>query len=175
MLLATQCLSPLPTALRDALHDTVRSQGIFQVDPTDARVLARTFAPTLDERDLRTLPAHEVALRLSVNGRTTRPMTGLTRPLLPQIRSGAELISRERYGAPRRTIEEALRSRTDAPQEEGHRPGQRPPRTTTHAHRPNLDLNRGHSRLMKTEATSGLTATGQREVLTHEGLAVKLR
>ena len=115
--LATQYLAQLPTAVRDALLATVRSQVAFQLESADARLLARTFAPTLDEHDLRNLPPHEVAMRLAVDGRTSRPMTGLTRPLPPVrgsgMEAGAELpaASREQYGVARAEVEAAVRER----------------------------------------------------------------
>lgn len=115
--LATQHLSQLPTPVRRALLATVRSQVIFQVEPDDARLLARSFSPTLDETDLRSLPAHEVAARLSIGGQTSRPMTFVTRPLPDATGNAARLreASRQRYGVDRAAVETALQRRGQAP------------------------------------------------------------
>ena len=113
LVLATQHASQLPTAVRNALLATVRSQVIFQVEPADARLLARSFEPTLTEADLRSLGAYEVAMRLAINGQTSRPMTGVTRPL-PAVSADAGHLrehSRERYGVPRAAVEVALAAR----------------------------------------------------------------
>jgi hypothetical protein len=59
---------------------TVRSQVVFQSSRQMPASWSPSFAPTLNEDDLRNLPAHEVALRLSLGGRTARPTTGVTRP-----------------------------------------------------------------------------------------------
>lgn len=117
--LATQHLSQLPTEVRRALLATVRSQVIFQVEPDDARLLERSFGPTLTETDLRSLPAYEVAMRLAINGQTSRPMTGKTRPLPPNLRSGGQLraASRQRYGTERMEVEAALERRGHVPEQ----------------------------------------------------------
>lgn len=115
--IATQHASQLPTPVRNAFLGTVRSQVVFQVEPADAQLLARAFQPVLDEADLRTLPAHEVALRLCVQGQTSRPMTGKTRPLPPITNDPAELRqrSRQQYGQARADVEAGLRRRLVVP------------------------------------------------------------
>jgi type IV secretory pathway TraG/TraD family ATPase VirD4 len=113
MTFANQHLSQLPESVRRALLSTVRSQIVFQVEADDARVLARSFAPSVDEADLRSLPAYEVAMRLCIDGQTSRPITGRTRPLGEPINEVDALRreSRTRYGTPRSAVEEALRNR----------------------------------------------------------------
>jgi hypothetical protein len=131
--LATQHLSQLPTEVRRALLATVRSQVIFQVESDDARLLERSFGPTLTETDLRSLPAHEVAMRLAVGGQTSRPMTGKTRPLPPSLGSGARLrtFSRQGHGIDRADVEAGLKRRSQVPEQfraPGRPVGQRPAR-----------------------------------------------
>jgi len=129
--LATQHLKQLPTPVRDALLATVRSQVVFQVEIADAKLLARSFEPSLTADDLRALPAYEVAMRLSIDGRTSRPMTGQTRPLPDALHATAGLRdqSRQRYGVLRADVEAGLRARQQAPpttrQDFGKRPRQR--------------------------------------------------
>jgi hypothetical protein len=125
--LAMQHLSQLPAPVRNAMLATVRSQVVFQLEPADARALAKSFAPTLSEDDLTNLPAHEVALRLSVGGRTSRPTTGLTRPLPEPTSDSGELRARSRthYGRPRHEVEAGLAARLQVPRasaEYGRRP-----------------------------------------------------
>ena len=122
--LGNQYLSQLPEAVRRAVISTVRSQVVFAVEPDDARVLARAFEPSLSERDLRGLPAFEVALRICVDGQTTRPMTGKTRPLGPPLQDAQTLrtLSRERYGLPRVEIERAMEARLGVDRGHGDEP-----------------------------------------------------
>ena len=135
--LATQYLAQLPPPVRKAMLATVRSQVVFQVEVEDARLLARSFEPSLTADDLRALPAYEVAMRLAVNGQTSRPMTGKTRPLPELTSDGSELRrrSRERYGLPRSEVEAGLAARRHVPhgaavrQQYGRRPAQSGGRT----------------------------------------------
>jgi hypothetical protein len=130
LVLAAQHAAQLPPPVRHALLATVRSQVAFQLEPADARLLARSFEPTLSEADLRALGAYEVAMRLAIDGQTSRPMTGTTRPLPPATSDASTLRqrSRERYGTPRAEVERALRERlghvTAANQNLGRRPRQ---------------------------------------------------
>jgi hypothetical protein len=128
--LATQYLAQLPPPVRKALLATVRSQVVFQVEVEDATLLARSFEPSLTADDLRALPAHEVAMRLAIQGQTSRPMTGKTRPLPEPTSDGNELraSSRERYGRARREVEAGLAARRQAPRSQAVRAdfGKRP-------------------------------------------------
>lgn len=128
--LATQYLAQLPPDIRKALLATVRSQVIFQVEYDDAKLLARSFEPSLTADDLRNLPAYEVALRLCIDGRTSRPFTGLTRPLPEPLRDPLDLrvASRERYGVDRAAVEAALQARRQLPRQAEAHYGKRPRR-----------------------------------------------
>ncbi|WP_375477506.1 type IV secretory system conjugative DNA transfer family protein [uncultured Jatrophihabitans sp.] len=125
--LAAQHLKQLPTPVRDALLATVRSRIIFQVEEADASLLSRSFAPALSADDLQALPAYEVAMRLCINGRTSRPVTGQTRPLPEPLHETGDIraASRQRYGVDRAQVEQALRNRR---QHQSHVPpvGRRP-------------------------------------------------
>jgi len=119
--------------MRKALLGTVRSQIVVQVEPDDARLLVRSFGPTLTELDLRSLPAHEIAARLSIDGQTSRPMTGQTRPLPDSLGSGNQVraLSSSRYGTPRSEVEAGLARRGQVPTSQqplGERPTERRPR-----------------------------------------------
>lgn len=126
--LAMQHLRQLPPPVRDAMLATVRSQVVFQVQQADAKLLARSFEPGLTAADLQSLSAYEVALRLCVDGRTSRPMTGYTRPLPPQTRDVASLRRRSRqcYGRDRTDIEKGLEDRRQPPRTRNPEIGRRP-------------------------------------------------
>jgi hypothetical protein len=115
--LANQYLAQLPESIRQAVLGTVRTQVVFQVEYDDARLLERRFAPALSADDLMGLDAHDVAIRPSIGGQTTTPVTGTTRPLSEPLRAADFLAtaSRDRFGTDRAEVEHALMSRIDVP------------------------------------------------------------
>lgn len=115
--LAHQYLDQLPRQVQAAVLGTARSQVTFQLDHDDARTLEKRFAPALTAADLMGLPAHEVAIRPSVDGHTRPPTTGVTRPLGEPLHDPAVLAerSRQRYGTARADVEAALKARIEAP------------------------------------------------------------
>jgi len=117
VVLAHQHLGQLPDAVKTAVLGTARSQVVFQLDHDDARTLAARFAP-LTADDLMGLDAHEVALRLSVGGRTLSPVTGVTVALPPSLDDGQAVgrDSQARYGVLRAEVEAALRARITSAQ-----------------------------------------------------------
>ena len=71
------------------LFDVIRSafgarkQGTliaFRVGPEDASILAREFAPTFDPLDLVNLQAHDIILKMMVDGAISRPFSATTLP-----------------------------------------------------------------------------------------------
>ena len=122
--LANQYLAQLPESVRAAVLGTVRSQVVFQVEYDDARLLERRFAPSLAANDLTGLGRFEIALRPSVDGQTSVPVTGMTVPLSGPVREGDELAraARERWGRTRAEVEADLRARVETGGEPG-RPG----------------------------------------------------
>jgi TraM recognition site of TraD and TraG len=116
MTLANQTLSQLSDTVKAAALGTVRSSVAFQLDHDDAQTISRRFAP-LTADDLMHLPAYEAALRLSVDGHTEPPVTGLTAPLPPETGNADALrqASQQRYGRPRSEVEAQLRARITPP------------------------------------------------------------
>jgi type IV secretory pathway TraG/TraD family ATPase VirD4 len=111
--LAHQFLDQLPRPVQAAVLGTVRSSIVFQLDHDDAKVVERRFQPALSADDLMGLDPHEVALRLSIGGKTRAPITGSTLPLLDATQDAAAVArrSRERHGVARADVETALRAR----------------------------------------------------------------
>lgn len=114
--LAHQYQGQLPDSVASAVLGTARTSVVFQLDYDDAATMQRRYGP-LTADDLMGLKAFEVAVRLSVNGHTQSPITGTTRPLSAPLTDAAALAehSRQRFGAPRNQVEEALRTRLTPP------------------------------------------------------------
>ena len=112
VVLAHQYLGQLTEQIKTAVLGTVASSVVFQLKTRDAKALAEEYAP-LTADDLSGLAAHEVAMRLSVDGRTLQPVTGSTMPLPPSEGDGEAVarLSERRYGIPRAGIEAALHAR----------------------------------------------------------------
>jgi hypothetical protein len=131
--LANQYLAQLPESVRAAVLGTVRSQVVFQVEHDDARLLERRFAPNLTADDLVGLGRYEIALRASVDGHTTLPVTGMTLPLGEPVRDGSELAraARERWGRARAEVEAELAARVQTVGNPAPRLGRSYPRRQT--------------------------------------------
>lgn len=98
--LAHQYRDQLPPKLRSALDVNARSKICFQLDPDDARDLAKG-APQLTAEDFQSLPKYQIYTRLVAGGTPVEWCSGLTLPPAP-VAGFAQLIrerSREQFGA----------------------------------------------------------------------------
>lgn len=111
--IANQHLGQLPRELRDAVTSNARSRGVFQCGTDDAAALAREFAP-LDAATLLALPRYEMALRLSIEGRTSEPFTVRTEPPTraadPAVAAAVTAAALARYGRPAEELDAELRA-----------------------------------------------------------------
>lgn len=100
--------------LLETIHANTRSKAAFTLSDTDAKVMARLFAPYLSADDLAALDAHSIAALVALDdGSTARPVT-LATPPPPQPLGTAERVraaSRANYARPRAEVEAALRQR----------------------------------------------------------------
>ena len=119
--LANQHLSQLPRDLREAISSNARSRVVFQCGQDDARYLAREFAP-LDAGSLQALPRYEMAMRLSIDGETSRPFTARTMPVPPitdpTLAGRVAQLSRSQFGRPAEAIDAELRAMLEPPRHE---------------------------------------------------------
>ena len=111
--IANQHLGQLPRELRDAVTSNARSRGVFQCGTDDAAALEREFAP-LGAATLLALPRYEMALRLSIDGRTSEPFTVRTEPPAtvadPEIAAAVAAAALARYGRPAEELDAELRA-----------------------------------------------------------------
>jgi hypothetical protein len=100
------------TKVRDAIFGNVGTVIAFRVGAEDAEFLEKEFLPEFTAQDLVNLAKYNVYLKLMINGVTGRPFSAETLPPFPKpTKSNKEKIirvSRERYGVPRRIIEEKI-------------------------------------------------------------------
>ncbi len=117
--LAHQNLGQLDGEVREAILANSHTKISFRVEPSDARVMARTFEPFLDAQDLQAMGAYEAAAIIGLErGGVAPPVTFRTLPP-PQSVDSAEwvtAISRRLYGTPADEVEAELRGRQLPPQ-----------------------------------------------------------
>ncbi len=131
MTLANQHLGQLPRDIVEALSSNARTRIAFQCGQDDARYLAREFAP-LDSLALQSLPRFEMAVRLSIEGETSRPFTARTLPPPPaadaDVQQAVASASRSRFGRPAQEVDDELRQllEPDVPPRPPHGAGRTP-------------------------------------------------
>lgn len=111
LVLSHQYLAQLDDGLRAALLGNAGSLVAFRLGADDAGEIGREFSPEVDPEDLVKLDRYQVALRLAVEGVSTRAFTATTLPPVAELVGRAETIraiSGERYGRPRRQVEEDI-------------------------------------------------------------------
>jgi CxxC-x17-CxxC domain-containing protein len=84
----------------------------FRVGAEDAEYLEKEFIPEFVAGDLVNLPKYNIYLKLMINGIAGSPFSAETLPPFPKLeKSNREKIikvSRERYGTPRKIVEEKI-------------------------------------------------------------------
>ncbi len=108
LVVAHQHLSQLDDALTGSLLGNCGTLIAFRVGAEDAEVLAREFEPELSASDLVRLDRYQVAMRLAVDGLTTRPFTATTLPPTSEGSGRVALLRRlsaERYGRDRAQVD----------------------------------------------------------------------
>jgi hypothetical protein len=112
LVLAHQHLGQLTDEMREAVISNARTRVVFQAGQEDARYLAREFAP-LDQTAIMNLPRYQAAVRLSIDGQTSRPFTmrTLPKPEITDSTVAGEAItqSAQRYGRPIAEVDHELR------------------------------------------------------------------
>lgn len=110
--ITNQYVSQLDEKVKSAVFGNVGTLIAFEVGAEDAELLAKEFYPIFDEKDLISLPKHQIYLKLLINGTASEPFSATTLP--PPNRKSyhrEEIIehSRNRYCTPRRIVEEQMR------------------------------------------------------------------
>ncbi len=112
VVLATQYLDQLDTDIQKSMLGNVGTLMAFRLGSPDARTLEPEFAPEFRTLDLEHRGAYQMAIRLAVDGITSRPFSAVTlNPHYPFHRGQPEKIiahSRQRYGVPRTVVEDKI-------------------------------------------------------------------
>lgn len=114
MIFGHQYVGQLDEVTQKAIFGNVGSLLAFRVGTDDAKYLATSFAPSFNEDDLVNFDNYNAALRLLINGQTTKPFNIVTFPPSRGDARTAELIkkySRVKYGRDRALVEANLYNR----------------------------------------------------------------
>ncbi len=111
LIITNQYIEQLSEAVRAAIFGNVGTLITFRVGPTDAEILEKEFAPKFTAEDLINLSKYHIYIKLMIDGVASEPFSAVTLPPLLEKEGNAEKIiriSRERYGRPRKVVEEKI-------------------------------------------------------------------
>lgn len=121
LVLAHQHLTQLDERLRASVLGNAGTTIMFRVGGDDAQTLVSDFGPEFSAEDLTRLGRFQIALRLAVDGQTTRPFSALTLPPTHAVVGHREVIraaSAERYGRPVSEVDRVIREQLPTPPRE---------------------------------------------------------
>jgi len=100
------------TRVRDAVFGNVGTIIVFRVGAEDAEFLEKEFAPEFTSQDLINLEKYHICIKLMINGIAGAPFSAVTLPKKEKPQKSYKetiiRVSRERYGTPRKTVEEKI-------------------------------------------------------------------
>jgi len=114
LIIAHQFIKQLTEKIRDGVFGNVGSLASFRVGPEDAEFVAKQLEPIFGSYDLINLDNFNAYVRLIINGQVGMPFSMATLP--PEegdksISAKVKEFSREKYGRPRKTVEDEILSR----------------------------------------------------------------
>jgi CxxC-x17-CxxC domain-containing protein len=100
------------TKVRDAVFGNVGTIILFRIGAEDAEFLEKEFQPEFTSEDLLNLEKFNVAIKLMIDGVGGPPFSAITLPKREKpsksYRETIIKVSRERYGTPRKIVEEKI-------------------------------------------------------------------
>jgi len=112
LILGHQYITQMDEKVRDAVFGNVGTLVCFRVGAEDAEFLEKEFAPDFTAEDLVNLAKYNIYLKLMIDGLAGRPFSAQTLPPFsrPEESNREKIIKvfRERYGTPRKEVEEKI-------------------------------------------------------------------
>jgi len=112
LILGHQYITQMDETVRDAVFGNVGTLISFRVGAEDAEFLEKEFAPDFTVEDLVNLGKYNIYLKLMIDGLAGRPFSAQTLPPFSKLeKSNIDKIIkvfRERYGTPRKEVEEKI-------------------------------------------------------------------
>mgnify|MGYP001068756699 CR=1 FL=1 len=114
MIFAHQFIGQLDEETRKAIFGNVGSILAFRVGPEDADFLINEFSPVFSKNDLVNFDNYNGAIKLLINGESSRPFSVITFPPRkgnPEIVKIIKELSKMKYGQDRKAVEEQVYER----------------------------------------------------------------
>jgi len=114
MTFAHQFIGQLDEETRKAIFGNVGSMLAFRVGPEDADFLMTEFGPVFSKNDLVSFDNYNGAIRLLINGESSKPFSLTTFPPKKgnsEIAKAIKELSKMKYGQDRKTVEEQVYER----------------------------------------------------------------
>ena len=112
LILSHQYINQMEEGVKEAVFGNVGTIVTFRVGAEDAEYLEKEFAPEFNAEDLVNLAKYNICLKLMIDGLAGRPFSAETLPPFPKEEKSFKekiiKVSRERYGTPRKGVEEKL-------------------------------------------------------------------
>lgn len=112
LILAHQYIAQMDETVRDAVFGNIGTLISFRVGAEDAEYLEKEFVPEFTAPDIVNLAKYNIYLKLMIDGVAGRPFSAETLAPFPmaEVSNKEKIInvSRERYGTPRREVEEKI-------------------------------------------------------------------
>ncbi|PIZ00645.1 hypothetical protein COY62_01760 [bacterium (Candidatus Howlettbacteria) CG_4_10_14_0_8_um_filter_40_9] len=109
--IANQYIAQMADEVREAVFGNVGTMITFRVGAQDAGFLEKELNPPFEVGDIINLDRQQVYLKMTMNGQTSNPFSAKTLTIPEIDRGNTQTIinnSRERYGRPRREVEEKI-------------------------------------------------------------------
>src|SRR3989344_1365672 len=111
LIIAHQYITQMEEVVRDAVFGNVGTIISFRVGAFDAEYLEKEFMPYFTQTDLVNLDKYNAYIKLMIQGATSAPFSMETIPPVSDTYNSKEKVlrvSRERYGSPRKEIEDKI-------------------------------------------------------------------
>ena len=112
LILGHQYITQMDETVRDAVFGNVGTLICFRVGAEDAEFLEKEFAPDFSSEDLVNSAKYNIYLKLMIDGLAGRPFSAQTLPPFPRPEESSRekiiKVFRERYGTPRKDVEEKI-------------------------------------------------------------------
>ncbi|MCE9643589.1 MAG: type IV secretion system DNA-binding domain-containing protein [Candidatus Andersenbacteria bacterium] len=111
LIIAHQYITQMEEVVRDAVFGNVGTIISFRVGAFDAEYLEKEFMPYFTQTDLVNLDKYNAYIKLMIKGATSAPFSMETIAPVAETYNSKEKVlrvSRERYGSPRKEIEEKI-------------------------------------------------------------------
>lgn len=121
LVVAHQFIGQLDEKIKEAIFGNVGTMSVFRVGIDDAEYLEQQFAPTFSKNDLANNPNGSAYMKLLVNGLPTPPFSMqvdwdmiTNTPKDKEFAKQLILLSRQKYGSDRKSVEDFVNDRSGA-------------------------------------------------------------